>query len=62
MTSLSPYTIANNCTDLNDVNEGITEIKQYFKNCYKKNKKPIKSSYLRLAKLEAKKIKLSSKK
>lgn len=62
MATLSPYTIANNCTDVNDLNEGITEIKQYFQDCYRKNKNPIKSAYTRLSKLEAKKIKLKSKK
>jgi hypothetical protein len=60
MTTLSAYTIANNCCDVSDLNEGITEIKQYFRNCEKTNKKPIKSAYTRLAKLESKKNKLNN--
>jgi hypothetical protein len=55
--ALSSYTIAKNCTDLTDIQAGLDEIKQYFRYCEKKNKKPLQTAYTRLAKLEWKKSK-----
>jgi hypothetical protein len=52
---LSAYTIADNCSDLSDVEYGINEIMDYIRN----NPKPIKSAYIRLYKLEQKRDKLS---
>lgn len=51
---LSAYTIADNCSDLNDVEYGINEIMDYIRN----NPKPVKSAYVRLYKLEQKRDKL----
>jgi len=52
---LSAYTIADNCSDLNDVEYGINEVMEYIRN----NPKPVKSAYIRLYKLEQKRDKLS---
>jgi len=60
--NLSPYTIAKNCTDLNDVNTGIEEIKKYFKQCEKNKITPVKTSYGRLFLLMKKKELLTKKK
>lgn len=59
--NLSAYTIAKNCCDLSDVNAGIQDIKDYFSACDKQGKKPAKTAYIRLSKLETKKDKLSKK-
>jgi hypothetical protein len=56
---LSSYTIAKNCTDKTDLNNGIEEIKEYFKKCSKEGKKPVQTAYLRLAKLIEKKTLLT---
>lgn len=58
---LSAYTIASNCSDLSDVNAGIEEIHKYISDCEKENKKPTDRAYIRLAKLAAKRDKLTIK-
>jgi hypothetical protein len=60
-TKLSPYTLARNCTDLADVNEGIKELASYFKNCEKTGKQPTTTAYVRYSKLILKKEKLNKK-
>ena len=55
---LSPYTIAKNCIDKNDLNEGISELKKYFNYCEKKGKKPTNTALIRYSKLLIKKDKL----
>ena len=59
VSELSAYTVAKNCTDLTDVMDGISEMKEHFKACEKSNKKPTARAYIRLAKLEAKRQQLS---
>ena len=54
---LSAYTIAKNCSDLSDVNAGIDEMKKYFADCDKENKKPTTMAYIRFSKLGIKKDK-----
>jgi hypothetical protein len=58
---LSNYTIAKNCTDINDLNEGIKELDKYFKKCHVEGKKAIKTAYSRYSKLIDKKNKLKYK-
>ena len=58
MNRLSSYTIAQNCTDLTDIQFGLDLIKEYFRYCEKTNKKPLQTAYTRLAKLEWKKNKI----
>lgn len=58
-TNFTAYTISANCTDLSDVNVGISELKDYFTSCENAGKKPTATSYTRFAKLLSKKDKLS---
>jgi len=54
LTDLSPYTIANNCTDMADINVGLQEMKNAFKTYTDTNGKsanPPKSFYIRFSKL-----------
>lgn len=55
---LSPYTIAKNCTDINDVNVGLNELREYFNLCEINGTKPLVTAYKRLSKLLTKKDKL----
>ena len=55
---LSAYTIAKNCTDKSDCNEGIKEIYEYLENCRKKNIQPAKTAFIRLNNLYEKEHKL----
>lgn len=50
-TKLSPYTIASNCTDCNDLICGINELKEYFDMCFRKGKKPALYAAIRYSKL-----------
>lgn len=54
---LSAYTIARNCTDANDLEAGIQEMREYFNACERTGKEPVKSAYIRLYKLKEKLIK-----
>ena len=58
---LSAYTIAANCSDLSDVNAGMDELKKYFADCEKENKKPTDRAYIRFSKLAIKRDKLKNK-
>jgi hypothetical protein len=58
MARLSPYTIAKNCTDLDDIKEGLKELREYFDECNYLGKKPTDMSYKRLIKLYEKQDKL----
>jgi hypothetical protein len=62
MKKLSAYTIAKNCSDLDDVNNGLEEMREYFALCSKEGKKPTASSYSRFSKLKEKEEKFLSKK
>jgi hypothetical protein len=62
MKKLSAYTIAKNCSDLDDVYNGLEEMREYFALCSKDGKKPTASSYIRLFKLKEKEEKFLSKK
>jgi len=57
---LSAYTIANNCTDLSDVNAGMDELKEYFTACDKAGKTPTATAYIRFSKLATKRDKFKS--
>ncbi len=57
---LSSYTVAKNCTDLTDVEQGIKELKDYFAACEKAGKKPSITAYTRFVKLHNKKDKLEA--
>ncbi len=57
MKKLSSYTVAKNCTDLADIKVGMDELMKYLKT----EKKPLKTAYLRMHKLELKKKKLQGK-
>lgn len=46
---LSAYTIAKNCTDLNDLHAGYEELRYYFRICDKQNKKPTQTSLIRFS-------------
>lgn len=59
---LSAYTIASNCSDLDDIKNGMDELTQYFNDCSKVGKKPAQSTYVRFAKLFIKQTKLKNKK
>lgn len=59
---LSAYTIATNCSDLSDVNSGIDELKKYFADFEKENKKPTATAYIRFSKLAIKRDKFLNKK
>ena len=59
---LSAYTIAKNCSDIDDVNNGLEELIDYFVACDKAEKKPTASSYIRFSKLKEKQEKILSKK
>jgi hypothetical protein len=52
---LSSYTIAKNCSDITDCNDGIKELKEYLKI----HKHPVKSVYIRYYKLVEKLKKLT---
>ncbi len=54
MRKLSAYTIAKNCSDIDDVHNGLEELRDYFTLCDKEGKKPTNSSYIRLSKLKEK--------
>ena len=54
MKKLSAYTIAKNCSDLDDVNNGLEELREYFALCSKEGKKPTASSFIRFSKLKEK--------
>ena len=54
---LSAYTIAKNCSDITDVKDGMTEIREYLD----RTKKPCNTAYIRLYKLSEKLKKLESK-
>jgi hypothetical protein len=58
---LSKYTIAKNCTDINDLKEGKNELNIYFKKCHIEGKKATKTAYTRYSKLVEKEIKLKYK-
>ena len=58
---LSAYTIANNCTDISDIDSGIRELKQYFVACEKEGKQPSNTAYIRFSKLAIKRDKLKIK-
>lgn len=58
---LSAYTIAANCSDLSDVNAGMDELKKYFADCEKENKKPTDTAYIRFSKLAIKRDKFKNK-
>lgn len=62
MKKLSAYTIAKNCSDIDDINNGLEELREYFALCSKEGKKPTASSYTRLFKLKEKEGKFLSKK
>lgn len=51
MKNLSAYTISKNCTDLTDIEVGLQEIRQYFNQCDRQNKKIPSSAFIRLYKL-----------
>lgn len=56
---LSPYTIAKNCTDISDVNVGITELKAYFSKCERDGIAPLITANKRMARLYEKLAKLN---
>lgn len=51
---LSAYTIAANCTDLSDIQQGMKEISDYLDACNKHKVKAVASAYTRFASLSAK--------
>lgn len=53
-TELSPYTIASNCTDLNDIRDGINEIQDEIKRLVSEGKNVPSFFYSRLSKLQTK--------
>ena len=62
MKKLSAYTIAKNCSDIDDVNNGLDELREYFALCSKVGKKPTANSFIRFSKLKEKEEKFLSKK
>lgn len=58
---LSVYTIASKCSDISDINSGIDELKKYFDDCYKENKKPTDTAYIRYSNLVIKRNKFLNK-
>jgi len=57
MKKLSAYTLAKNCTDLNDINVGLEELHRYFASVEKVKE----TAYVRFKKLIDKKQKLENK-
>lgn len=55
---LSAYTIAENCSDITDLKDGIKEVKKYLDDCSKEGRVPPPSAYIRLHKLVQKLEKL----
>lgn len=51
---LSAYTIAANCTSLEDIDIGIKELRDYFDLCYTQKKRPKPLAHKRFANLYAK--------
>ena len=60
-TELSPYTIASNCTDLNDIRDGINEIQDEIKRLVSEGKNVPSFFYSRLSKLQTKSKKYEQK-
>ena len=60
-TELSPYTIASNCTDLNDIRDGINEIQDEIKRLVSEGKNVPSFFYSRLSKLQTKSKKCEQK-
>ncbi len=60
-TTLSPYTIASNCTDLTDICDSINEIHEEMKRLVSEGKNVPSFFYSRLAKLQTKKKKFEQK-
>lgn len=60
-TELSPYTIASNCTDLNDIRDGINEIQDEIKRLVSEGKNVPSFFYSRLSKLQTKSKKYKQK-
>ncbi len=60
-TTLSPYTIASNCTDLTDICDGINEIQEEMKRLVSEGKNVPSFFYSRLAKLQTKRKKFEQK-
>lgn len=58
---LSPYTIASNCTDIRDCNDGLTELYDAYNRYLKEGKKTPAYIWTRIEKLEAKRDKCSLK-
>lgn len=52
---LDGYSIAKNCSDIKDCEDGIAEIQKYLNACLDAGVKPAKTAYLRLYKLDQKK-------
>ena len=52
--NLSPYTIAKNCSDKTDCQDGMDEIKEYLNYMKKLGREPAKSAYIRYYKLSQK--------